>query len=212
MVPMDDGYLFVNLGFNFTYLTKTYTQVCISSNGYVCMGANSLCGQTSRPTSQDILVGLNYDLDTRRPGSGQIYYQDVSSDSSDFKLAKDYVNLLNSMFVPSNVFMITYDNVLHFNTGLWNQTKFQIFLLSDNIKSYVIFQYITCPSDLKVLAKSGLNYEYVGKTKEIIIEDSQQCNSSNVLRAGIWVSEVTESSLGNFSQLFYGKSLIFPLG
>jgi hypothetical protein len=198
MFHQDDGYLVVNLGFNFTYFSKTFTQVSISSNGYVCMGDNSLCGQTSRPSPHDILVGLNYDLDTRQPGSGQIYYQDVSSDSIDFLLAKGYVNLLNSTFLPTNVFMITYDNVLPYNTTSSSKTNFIIFLLSDNLNSYVIFKYISCPNDLSVLAKSGLDYENEGKLKEIIIKDSQQCISSNVLKAGIWVSEVTDSSLGNF--------------
>jgi hypothetical protein len=208
MPAVDDEYLVVSLCFKFAYFSKTYTQVSISYNGYVCMGDNTLCGKISTPSSNDILVGLNYDLDTSRIGSGQIYYQVLSSESVDFLLAKDYINLLDSIFIHMNVFMITYDNVLPFHKASSSKTTFKIFLLSDNFKSYVIFKYTSCPSDLSVLAKSGLNYENLGKFKEIIIEDGQQCNSSNVLKAGLWVTEVTQPSLGNFKKLFFCRFLI----
>ena len=64
---MNDGYAAVNLGFNVIYNGKEYAQVSISSNGYVCLGENTLCGSATRPTSYyDILVGLNYDFDTKK--------------------------------------------------------------------------------------------------------------------------------------------------
>ena len=196
MDSIDDGYFAVNLDFNFTYFRKTYTQVSISSNGYVCMGYNLLCGQITRPSPHEILVGLNFDLDTRRSGSGQIYYQNVSSDSIDFTSAKDYVNLLNSTFLPTNVFMITYDNILPYNTGLWNLTKFEIFLLSNNENSYVIFKYISCPTEI-YLSLSGLNHICdSGNLGEIIFNNSQLCTASNVNQTGVWISEVT-TFLGN---------------
>jgi hypothetical protein len=188
MPSMDDGYSVVNLGFNFAYFRKTYTQVSISSNGYVCMGDNSLCGQTSRPAPHEILVGLNYDLDTRRSGSGQIYFKDTSPDSSDFKSAKDYVNLLNSMFLPTNVFVIAYDNVLPYNTASSSRTNFTIFLLSDNVNSYAIFKYVSCPTDLSVNSLSGLNHKNeLGNLQEISINKGQECTSSNVNQTGLWV-------------------------
>ena len=196
MFQVDDGFLVVNLGFNFAYFSKTYTQVSISSNGYVFMGANSLCGQTSRPSPHDILVGLNYDLDTRRSGSGQIYYQDVSSGSIDFLSAKDYVNLLNSTFLPTNVFMITYDNVLPCNTASLNKTKFQIFLLSDNVKSYVIFKFTSCPTDLTLRGVPGLTHNYNDNLRQLIIPENHHCTSSNIGQSGVWVTEVTSYSLG----------------
>jgi hypothetical protein len=79
--------------------------VSISTNGYVFLGENS-----NMP--YDILVGLNYDLDTSRPGSGQIYYKSLTSNSFDFKSFKTYLNLFDPYFEPTNIFMITYDNVL----------------------------------------------------------------------------------------------------
>ncbi len=101
---MNDDYKVVNLDFTFVYFGKSYTQVSISSNGYVCMGINPACGNQMRPSPHDILVGLNYDLDTTRNGSGQIYYKNLN----DSTLASLYVNLLDPSFVPKNIFMITY--------------------------------------------------------------------------------------------------------
>ena len=68
------------------------------------MGENKACGYSNRPSPYDILVGLNYDLDTSRNGSGQTYYKNLN----DSTLASLYVNLFDSSFVPTNIFMITY--------------------------------------------------------------------------------------------------------
>ena len=142
------GYYVANLDFTFVYFGKSYTQVSISSNGYVCMDINTACGNRMRPSPYDILVGLNYDLNSMRDGSGQIYYKNIN-DSTYVSL---YVNLLDSSFVPKNIFMITYDNVLPYETSSNSRVSFQIFLLTDSIKSYVIFKYTSCPIDLTLNA------------------------------------------------------------
>lgn len=171
----------------------------ISSNGYVCLGKNSNCSAISRPSPHDILVGLNYDLNTERKGSGQIYYQQLSSNGEDFKSAKEYVNRLNPMTLtlPTNVFMITYDDVLPYDTSSLSLTKFQLFLLTETIKSYIIFKFISCPAGISANSLSGLNHKKnEGNLQEIIINDGQQCTSTNVNQTGIWVSEVTNSLFG----------------
>ena len=101
----------------------------ISTNGYVCLGNNTGCHTFARPKPYDILVGLNKDLDTSRTGSGQIYYQ-IMTTSSFFTTATTYTNLLYFSFVPTNGFMITYDGVYPYDlVSASIVASFQVFLL-----------------------------------------------------------------------------------
>ena len=161
----------------------------ISSNGYVCFGTNEKCLNNKEPLTDDILIGLYYDLDTTRNGSGQIYYKNLN----DSPLATLYVNLLDPSFVPKNIFMITYDNVLpHNDSGSDSRVSFQMYLLTDSIKSYVIFKYTSCPTDLTLKAPSGLlNINTFGILEEIFLTKNQECSSSSVNISGIWVINVT---------------------
>jgi hypothetical protein len=166
------------------------------------MGANSLCGNVSRPSPHEILVGLNYDLDPTKNESGQIYYQHLSEYSVYFKSAKEYVNRLDAKFVPKNIFMITYDQVMVFDQDL--RVSFQIFLLTDSITSYVTFIYTSCPIGIKLNGSSGLTYKTSDNMQEIKIVDGQQCKS-NVDQMGVWVSEVRHIESGK--QIFFARSL-----
>ena len=166
--------------------------------GYICLGNNTLCKQDIRPTAYDIVVGLNYRLDSARNGSGQIYYRTLSLDSNEYKLTKIYLNLLNPAFTPENMFMITYDEVLSYDKYSNSRVSFQVFLLADSIKSYVLFKFNKCPPDLTLRSSSGLNYrnKVTESLKEIPIDNGQQCTSSNVGQTGIWVIEVTNLASG----------------
>jgi hypothetical protein len=189
---MISDYKVVDLGFTFQYFWSDYTQVSISSNGYVCLGNNSKCYSSTRPSPFDILIGLNYYLDSRREGSGQIYYKRLDSNSLDFKSAKIYLNLFNPEFEPQQIFMITYDNVLpYYKYASNSMTSFQIYLSTDSVKSFVAFKFKSCPTDLELKA-SGLNYIGIdGSLQEVIIPNDQQCIGSNVGQTGVWVSDVT---------------------
>jgi hypothetical protein len=191
---MDNVYSVVNLGFTFKYFERDYIQVSISTNGYVCLGNNSACSSKIRPSPHDILVGLNYDLNSSRKGSGKIYYKLLDSNSSDFKSSQMYLNLFNSKFEPVNIFMITYDNVLSLRTSSSSRTSFQIFLSTSDSgrNSFVLFKFFSCPADLFLYSLSGLNYKnIVGNLQEVKIVDGQQCRGSNVGQTGVWVSDVT---------------------
>ncbi len=194
MSSKNDGYSVVSLGFNFTYFKNVYDQVSISSNGYVCLGNNQFCDQISRPSPYEILVGLNYDLDLTKNESGQIYYQHLSEYSMYYRTAKEYVNRLDARFVPTNIFMITYDQVMVLDQDY--RVSFQIFLSTNSITSYVTFKYISCPIGIKLNGSSGLNYKTSDNMQEIIIVDGQQCKSSNVDQKGVWVSEVRHLESG----------------
>jgi hypothetical protein len=199
---MSYGYTVVSIGFDFFYFGKTYTQVTISHSGYVCLGENVHCNNTKRPLPYDILVGLNYELNTRRNGSGQIFYENLN----DSTIVTLYVNLLNFTFVPKNIFMITYENVLPFDPSFNSRVSFQIYLLTDSVNSYVIFKYTSCPTDLTLNAPSGLNSNKSGKLVEISIPKNKECSSSNVKQKGVWVSEVTtKHSLGKKCKITKSK-------
>ena len=113
-----------------------------------CLGINTKCDEVTRPTPFDVLVGLNYDLYPTRNGSGQIYFNQLAADSFYFKTTQTYISLLNGHFIPTNAFMITYDEVYHWDRSKNSIASFQIFLSTDSTKSYVLFHYISCPIDL----------------------------------------------------------------
>jgi hypothetical protein len=200
---MDDGYEVVDIGFKFRYFNTDYSQVSISSNGYVCLGNNSECKWSTRPSGHDILIGLNCDLNPKRNGSGQIYYTNLDSKSSDFTSAKIYLNLFNPEFEPQQMFMITYDNVLPpFWSASASITSFQIYLSTDFVKSFVAFKFKSCPKDLIYYALSGLNYKRIdGSLQEVIIPNGQQCSGTNVGQAGVWVSDL--NSKGKIKAFFF---------
>jgi hypothetical protein len=182
---MEDGYELVDLGFKFRYFGKEYTQVSISSKGYVCLGNGSDCNIRNF----HILIGSPHILNTRRNGSGQIYYKRLDVNSLDFVSAKIYLNLFNPELEPKQIFMITYDNVLPYSNDSNSGVSFQIYFSTDFVKSFVTFKFKSCPTDLNYFSSSGLVYK--PKLKGIKIVDGQQCIGSNVGQIGVWVSEVT---------------------
>ncbi len=170
----------------------------ISSNGHVCLGNTKKCANYKKPLSYDTLIGWNLDLNTSLRDSGQLYYKHLNMNFT------EYVNALDTQFVPTNVLMITYDNVLPSLTSLNSTVSFQIFLFSDSVskRSYVAFKYKSCPNDSYFETQSGLNYIIDGKLQDLMIVDGQQCKGTNINKAGIWVSEVTSLESSNFYCFF----------
>ena len=173
-----------------------HAQLKIFSDSIVIFIILLFCKGSIRPSLSDILVALNYDLDTTRIGSGQIYYKNLKEDSNEFILAKIYLNLFDPLFEPMNMLMITYDDVLSIDPTLFSKVSFQVFLASDSTKSFVVYRYKSCPSELTLKASSGFTYRK--DTEKIIIENGQQCSSSNVGQTGIWVVDVTRSTTGKY--------------
>ena len=166
----------------------------------MCLNENKACGNIERPVQHDILVGLNYDLNPRKDQSGQIHFQQINSTSANFNLAKTSVNLLKLELAPTNVFMITYNEVTASNLSSTSRVSFQILLIADKVakKYFVTYKYKSCPTDLTFKASSGLNYKnYDGSLVEIIIGEGEQCTESNVGQTGVWATEVTNLISGN---------------
>jgi hypothetical protein len=200
----NNGFSVASLGFTFKYFERNYTKVSISSNGYVCLGYNLVCGiNKTRPVPYDIIVGLNHDLDPTREESGQIYYKKLELNSIDFNTTKAYLNLYDPDFEPVNIFMITYENVLPNATNSTSRTSFKIFLSSSDPiqKSFVSFKFSSCPTDIFLEASSGLNYKTsIDNFKEAKINDGQQCTGSNVEQTKSWVSDVTSKGKIKFTK------------
>ncbi len=184
----DDNYDTVSINFNFNYFSQSFSQLTINTNGYFNFGSSS-SGITA--SGSYYISGLNYDLDTS--SSGGIYYQNLNSQSSAFNSIKSDLNRLDASFVPTNLFRITYDNVLLYGSSV-NRVSFQVILASDSSKSFVLLKYTTCLSSSFALRTiPGLYYLVNGQQTFIQISNSS-CSNSNVNQAGTWVFNVTSPS------------------
>jgi hypothetical protein len=181
----DDNYETVVINFNFNYYDTYYTQMIISTNGFVCFGAipNSMTA-----SSGNAISALNYDLITS--SSGGIYYQNLNSQSPDFNSIKSDLNRLNSNFVPTNLFRIMYLNVPAYQQSSLIAT-FQIVLASDASKSYVLLKYSSCLSGASLRATPGLYYVSLSSGQQMSNQISNPCTSSNVNLGGTWVFDVS---------------------
>jgi hypothetical protein len=118
-------------------------------------------------------------------------------------MAREKVNLLNADFAPTNIFMVTYDDVYAHYTSYSSAylASFQVFLITDGSKSFVLFKYTSCLKDLALLSSSGLNY-YIGSVaKQVVI--ASPCASSNVNETGVWAYE----AIGDW-EVILGEALI----
>lgn len=174
----DDNYGLVSINFNFNYFTELY----ISTNGYIFFGSNSSYN------SGYSICALYYDLDTRY--NGGIYYENLNSQSTDFNSIKSDLNRLNSSFVPTYLFRISYENVpTYFQSSYL--ASFQIILARDASKSYVLLKYTSClSSSLSIL--SGIFYLSLNG-QQMSLTISNPCTNSSVNLAGTWVFDVTLS-------------------
>ncbi len=172
-------------------------------NGYVCLGNNSDCNIVIPPIKNDIIVGLNYQLDPMRSESGKIYSKNLTYDNTEFNYNKMYVNLMNPQFSPSYTFMITYDEVLSYDKNSKSRVSFQIILSTDSKMSYVVFRFKSCPTDLTLRSSAGINHKNLELLNEVTIDYDQHCSSSNVGQTGVWVIEVTSLTTGKEIRLIF---------
>jgi hypothetical protein len=178
----DDNYGSVLINFNFNYYGTFFSQLAMSTNGYINFdNANSA-------TSGNAISALNYDLDTRARGG--IYYQNLYSQSSDFNSIKSDLNRLNSNFVPTNLFRITYYNVPNYGSGAYI-ASFQIILASDASKSYVLLKYTSCLTGLLSASTAQGLYYLSSNGQQMSNTFTSPCNSSNVNLGGTWVFDVS---------------------
>ena len=70
------------------------------------------------------------DFDTRCKGSGNVSYQETTSNSIRVKAANDIQSSLSlsSAFYPSSVIIVTWDQVQYYNCYVKNDTKVRVFV------------------------------------------------------------------------------------
>ena len=160
------------MNFNFSYFGRSYSSLTISTNGFVQFD------------SSNSIYALTYDLDTTEEGG--IFYQNLNSTSNEFNSIKSDLNRLNSEFIPTNIFRITYDNVPRAN--LWGLFKvsFQIILAMSSSSSYVLLKYTSCLSNVFFPTTSGIYYT-LSNGQPSSSTFSNPCFSSNVNLTGTWV-------------------------
>ena len=183
----DDNFVNMSINFNFTFFRNTFSSLILSTNGFAYFSGTKCCYVT-QPDMSNLISGFNYDLNTLNGGT--IYYQNLfATDSSNgFALVLADLNRLNSTFVPTNVFRITYENVLKYASDT-DSTSFQIVLASDAAKSYVLLKYYLCIAN--ELKTPGLYYmnTYGQQLSSLIAVNP--CLSTNVNLNGTWVFDVT---------------------
>ena len=105
------------------------------------------------------------------------------------------MNRLNSAFIPTDLFRITYENVpaYRYNTIL---ASFQIILASSLSSSFVVLKYTSCLSNATLRSIPRLEYT-LSTTSSIQI--SNPCYDSNVNLTGTWVFDV----IGMYLKLFF---------
>jgi hypothetical protein len=180
----DDNYGPVSINFNYKYYGTHYSQLLISTNGFINFdNANSA-------SSGNSISALNYDLITS--DSGGIYYQNLNSQSPDFNSIKSDLNRLNSNFVPTNMFRITFYNVPDWRTRSYI-ASFQIVLASDVSTSYVLLKYTSCLTGVTLTSMQALYYRLSNGQQMSNQISTNPCTSSNVNRVGTWVFDVNSN-------------------
>ena len=164
----------------------------ISTNGFVNFD------NANGASSGNAIAAFNYDLITSN--SGGIYYQNLNSQSSDFNSIKSDLKRLNSNFVPTNIFRITYYNVPDYRTRSYLAT-FQIILASDASKSYVLLKYTSCLTGYSLTTMQAIYYRLSNGQQMSNQISINPCTSSNVNLVGTWVFDVNSNIFCLFCSL-----------
>lgn len=108
----DDGFMALNLGFDFSLFGNTYSSIYINNNGNVSFGSGISAYIPVGPTgaSQPVISPFFSDVDTRNAASGVVHYQ----------------------FDTPNQLIVTWDQVGYFDEHGAPQNSFQLALRGDD--------------------------------------------------------------------------------
>jgi hypothetical protein len=173
-------------------VNRNYNAIKITKYGYLYYS------QGSTVTSGNSIVGLNFQAETSVQGG--IYFQNLYSPSLAFNRTQSTINRVNSGFVPTNMFRITYFNVpVAYNSNpVTVKASFQVILASDSTKSYIVLNYTDCLASAPLETYPGLLYlSQNGQQLSAFLDNP--CGSSNVNLYGNWVFDVSNTFSKNFS-------------
>ena len=107
----DDGFMQLNLGFNFTLYGTTYSSLFINNNGNVSFGSGISAYVPTGPTGANAPLISPYfsDVDTTNPSSGVVHYN-----------------------LSANQLVVTWDNVGYYNSHATTLNSFQLVLRADS--------------------------------------------------------------------------------
>ena len=179
------------LNFVFKYVNRNFNAIKITKYGYLYFS------QGSTVTSGNSIVGLNFQADVSDQGG--IFYQNLYSPSLAFNRTQSTINRVNSGFVPTNMFRITYFNVpVAYNSNpVTIKASFQAVLASDSTKSYIVLNYTDCLASAPLETYPGLLYlSQSGQQSSAFLENP--CGSSNVNLIGNWVFDVSSENSKKF--------------
>ena len=101
----DDGYMVLNLGFDFTFFGTTYSSLYLNNNGNVSFGAGISAYVPTGPTGADqpLISPFFGDVDTRNDQSGVLQY---NLQAEQLIVTWDAVGSFNSRGSPFNSFQL----------------------------------------------------------------------------------------------------------
>jgi hypothetical protein len=147
----DDSFNAVPIGFSFNYNGTDYTEVSISSNGFIAMGATVVNSFTaiSTGTSNNVIVPLNRDLRSRPNGT---------------------LTSIVSGTAPSRIFTVQWQNYQRYHADATNDVfNFQIKLYEANNAitfNYGSFTAVDLPTfnTVQVGLRGASNTEYINRS------------------------------------------------
>ena len=101
----DDGYMALNLGFNFTFYGTTYNSLFINNNGNVTFGSGLAAYVPTGPTGANVPIISTFfaDVDTRNISSGVVHYN-LTSDQ--LVVTWDNVGYFSELYPPGDSFQL----------------------------------------------------------------------------------------------------------
>jgi hypothetical protein len=174
-----NGAVNVTLGFNFPYQNVVYNNVTINVNGYIQLNGSVLIAAYANSYTTN---GTTY-------GSG-VFYRQLNWPNPDLniltnKIVNTYANF--SFFNATNALVITWYNAQLVNTTQLN--TFQMILVTDNVESFVIYEYVRLDSTTQGACLSNFPSNNSNFTT--------YATSVNCTQGGSWVQNV------NIGGLFY---------
>lgn len=168
----DDGYRFVNLGFDVTFFGNSYNSLYINNNGNLSFGSGISAYVPTGPTGAiaPVISAFFGDVDTRNAASGVVHYQ----------------------LDTANQLVVTWDNVGRYSSRGDLLNSFQIILRGDNYlipagEGSIGFFYKNMAwetTDTSTVAAAGFGD---GAGNAVVIEGSAQAGLNTALtNKSIW--------------------------
>ena len=184
------------MGFSFPFYKKYYSEITISTNGYVVFSSfnsslnSSCCFGINRPQMSNLISAYNYDLISA--SNGNVFYRSVDTFSADLYTIQNEINqLLRTNFRASNAFVVTYANIASYSDRN-DVANFQIILTTDSVQSYLTLNYGYClqkPMAFQIITE----IDCLDKSLNMVVNSIvNPCTSSNVNVIGKWIFNVTD--------------------